>query len=521
MVKWDKILYNKDIMEKEASYLLKKRMLCLLLTVVLGMTLCAAAEEATEKTYVMAGYDATQYRDWDTNLFFQRMEEKTGVHFGYRQYTDASEWARAKANMKAGGELSDVLFKAALTASECMEMLDSGTLIDLKPYLQENCPNLWALLSENPEYLAAITLPDGRIAALPYITTLPLENYIWINKAWLDTLHLDMPTTADELVKVLTAFRDRDPNRNGRKDEIPLGFMGPFDLKFLAHAFGLIANDYNVFAQDGQARFMPLEENYRLFVTWCRDLYQAGLLDKNGFTISSMMRQVTDSKATPTYGAILAPVAADVFRVDWASDYVILQPLTYDGKQIYRQFSGPVLRGTFAVTSACDDPAAMLRWVDTLYSQEGAVLSSIGQENTDYVVDGDGTWRLTEAASSDSLFKAATLIDGGATAPGMLADAFQRRYSGSKELLSTLESQDAVKRVAVRPFPYYSLTQAQKDEITPLQNAIGEYVDMQLARWVLGEEEISDESFASFKRTLDELGLPAFLSFWQDVLNNL
>ena len=50
-----------------------------------------------------------------------------------------------------------------------------------------------------------------------------------------------------------------------------------------------------------------------------------------------------------------------------------------------------------------------------------------------------------------------------------------------------------------------------------MQNQIGYYVDMQIARWVLGEEEISDETFAAFEQQLRELGLTEFMAFWQDV----
>jgi len=71
------------------------------------------------------------------------------------------------------------------------------------------------------------------------------------------------------------------------------------------------------------------------------------------------------------------------------------------------------------------------------------------------------------------------------------------------------------------PFPYYILTAEQAAKIAPLQNEIGYYVDMQIARWVLGEEEISDETFAAFEQKLNELGLEEFLAFWQDVLNRL
>ena len=69
------------------------------------------------------------------------------------------------------------------------------------------------------------------------------------------------------------------------------------------------------------------------------------------------------------------------------------------------------------------------------------------------------------------------------------------------------------------PFPYYTLTREQEAQIAPLQAEIGYYVDMQLARWVLGEEEITDESFSQFEQHLNELGLDQFLAFWQDILD--
>lgn len=500
--------------------MLLKRIFSLFLACMLCIGGTALAQETETKTYVMAGFDNTEYREWATNAFFTRMLEKTGINFAYQQYSDADQWTAAKTAMKPGNDLPDVLFKARLTSAECIDMKEKGVLIDLKPYLEECCPNLWAILQKNPSYLDAITLPDGSIVALPYITSVAMQNYLWINEAWLKALNLSMPTTADELVHVLEMFRDYDPNKNGKNDEIPLGFLGPYDLKFLSHAFGLIANDYHVFVQDGQVKFMPLEENFRLFVTWCRDLYQAGLLDKEGFSTSNTLRQVTDKEAIATYGAILTPVAADIFRVPWATDYTIVEPLIYNDTQIYRDYIGKVLRGAFAITSACEEPEKMLQWVDYLYSEDGAILASVGQQNIDYLVDGDGTWRLTDTVMNDPFFTATSLIDGGATSPGIQAYDFQLLYSGSTVLEETLKRQESVNTAAVRPFPYYALSYAQLDEITPLQNEIGYYVDIQIARWVLGEIEISDATFAEFENTLEEMGLSTFLAFWQNVLEN-
>ena len=102
--------------------LIFKRMVCLALAFALCLGASALAEEGAGASYIMAGYDNTQYRDWLNNQFFARMEEKTGLHFDVQQYTDSAEWSRVKAAMKPGAELPDVLFKADLTPSETVQL---------------------------------------------------------------------------------------------------------------------------------------------------------------------------------------------------------------------------------------------------------------------------------------------------------------------------------------------------------------------------------------------------------------
>lgn len=493
-----------------------KKALCIILTLLL-LPLCALGDEAA---FVMAGFDDAEVgRDWSSNLFFARMQERTGVAFTYQQYSNAAQWTSAKAAMKAGAEMPDVLFKAELTTTECIDMLQNGALIDLAPYLDACCPNLSALLKKYPDVRDDITLPDGRIVSLPYITTNPQQNCVWINQNWLSALRLNMPGTAEELTAVLRAFKTGDPNRNGKADEVPLSFIGPFDLKFLGHAFGLVANDYNLRCEDGTVTFVAKGETYRAFVTWLRDLYAEGLIDKNGFYTVDTMRKVSDSKAAVTYGALLNTMTANVLPVDWTKQYAVLPPLEYEGKRVYRDFAGKTLRGTFAVTSACKNPEAMLRWVDTLYGEEGAILAAQGIQGTDYIIDGDGTWRMAdEEAMRDNSYVASITISSGGTPPGVSPDNFQRRYND--DTVAYVSSQiDIVNASAVRPFPAYALTKAQEAEIAPLQNKIGLYVDMSLANFVLGETPLTDEAFAEYEQTLDEYGLSAFVAFWQNIVD--
>ena len=75
-----------------------------------------------------------------------------------------------------------------------------------------------------------------------------------------------------------------------------------------------------------------------------------------------------------------------------------------------------------------------------------------------------------------------------------------------------------VQSSAVRPFPYFALTAEQEAQLAPLQSRLGRLVDESLARWVVGETEISDQSFADFAARLEEAGLQEFLALWDQVL---
>jgi len=478
----------------------------------------AASSESEKPTFSLMGYDHTEtYRDWSTNLFFERLAQRTGVTFTFQQYTESEAYHKALAGLTADGDLPDVLFKADLSPAESMQLLERGVLVDLKPFIEQYAPNLVAILAQKPEVEAAITLPNGAIASLPFINEAPAQNCMWINQDWLTALKLNMPTTVDELTSVLEAFKTRDPNRNGKNDEVPLAFIGAYDLKYLAHAYGLTANDFNLFERDGKAVFMPLEPEFRTYITWLNDLYTRRLIDRDGFSTMDALRRVTDAKATPVYGILLAPLVSSVLPAEWTASYRVVPPLTYQGQQVYRTIADPVTTGTFAITAACKDAGAALAWVDYLYSEEGATLALAGQEGVDYVVDGDGTWRKTDITSQPGYLSESGIMTG-TVPPGISNDAFQRRYS-DQTVRNVSEQIDIVSAIAQTPFPTIPLTQEQADYIAPLQAAIGRYVDESIARWTIGEWELTDEQFAEFSQQLAALGLQEFMTFWQEKLD--
>ncbi len=487
----------------------------ILIFAMLFSTACADTTQ-TAPDYIMEGYDGgVTYRVWDTNLFFARMQEKTGISFQFRQYTDSDQWSARKKEILTGEDLPDVLFKAEMGADEVRDLYQNGCIIDLKPYLETYAPDLWKLLQEHPEWEKAITMEDGAIPCLPAVNTLQNNDAMWINTDWLNKLKLETPTTAEELTAVLRAFKTGDPNGNYQQDEIPLSFIGMWELRFLAHAFGIVDNDYYVTERDGTVTSSLTSDQNRAFLSWLHQLWEEGLLDRNGFTYTDSMRQITDEKKTIPYGMIMTATPLTVVPQAALKQYSLLDPLQYDGKQIYRDLTGDLVRGTFAVTSACGQPERLVAWVNTLYTEDGNRLAYYGVEGEDYIRTDDGMWEwnTTLETVANKILPTHTISEGG-TAPGYTDETFQMQYR-DEDTRNAVEAMSRLKQYSILPYPPVTLNAESEKRVDEIQNDLSRYAEKTMARFVTGDIELTDENWDIFCRTVEKKGLQEMISLWQ------
>ena len=489
------------------------RRLCAL---ILCLSVLSAGFASAEGSFVMAGYDPENSgHDWFENYFFRRMEERTGIHFTFRQHSDAAEWARVKAEMNIGSELPDLLFKAQLSTEEAQRLFDRGVLIDLKPLIAEHMPNLSALPAAHPEWEEAITLPGGVIPALPQINSLQNNNAMWINTSWLRNLRLEKPTTVEELTETLRAFASQDPNRNSRSDEIPLEFSGMWDLHWLGHGFGLVANDYSLYLKDGRVCSTMKEDANRAFLTWLHTLWTERLIDHNGFSSAEALRQITDSNAAMIYGIVMGPSASLMIATAAADEYDVLPPLFYEGAQRYRSLLGNVYPGTCAITSACADPGALLEWLDYLYSEEGCFLAYTGLEGTEWERHSDGTWSwLDDMETVSNAILPESTIGEGAPIPGYVPVTYQMTFE-NEQVHKNVSSLSALSEIAALPFPIVSLTDEERQRVNAVWAELGGWAETQMTWFVTGDQPLNDETWAAFCQEADKRGLQELIALFQ------
>jgi putative aldouronate transport system substrate-binding protein len=92
-----------------------------------------------------------------------------------------------------------------------------------------------------------------------------------------------MPKTQDDYVKVLEAFRDKDPNGNGLKDEIPTGGREQaawMDHVFAMYGVAMFEGKPNWDIYDGKLTYSAVSPNMKAALEFAAKLYKDGLLDK-------------------------------------------------------------------------------------------------------------------------------------------------------------------------------------------------------------------------------------------------
>ena len=377
------------------------------LSLSLALSLLAGAAGATTLTGLET---ETVERNWESSLFFPRMEALTGVSMDAHAVSDETQYANLIAAMAQGSIPADVLFKANLSRAQEQTLLESGALIDLAPLIEANMPNLSALLAAHPDWRAAITLDDGRIASLPLLNTTERQVCVWINAKWLSALNLSAPTSVAELTDVLLAFKAGDPNGNFKQDEVAADLIGVYEMRWLLPYFGVVADDSNLARlPDGSLAFAPELPAYREWIATLRDWVAQGILPQTAFTVmhstAALSAAASDEKTPVTSGLIVTMTPYTHVPSAAAADYDALLMPDASGATRWRDLLGEVWTGCFAVSSSCEDPAAALRWVDALYGEDGALLAYAGVEGEDYVWNADGTWsfNLTDSRTINDL----------------------------------------------------------------------------------------------------------------------
>ncbi|KTD87782.1 extracellular solute-binding protein [Paenibacillus etheri] len=453
------------------------------------------------------------------NQWLKDLDKNTNVNIEW-QVMSSNDWNERKSIMLASGTLPDIILGSEVFRDA--DIVNNLSLFrPLDHYIEENMPNLKTAMQETPEMKKISTFPDGKIYSLP--SRLPSRpkssRQPVINKTWLDKLGLKVPDTIDDLYNVLKAFRERDPNGNGKQDEIPVielsnDLISPFGIADL--------NNNAMVVEDGNAVYYPVSEAYKEGLKWEHQLFTDGLLDKELFTQDETMRSAKFLNPDAPIVGFTYQWTPDAVFGKWSDQYETIPPLAGpDGKRytIGNPYGMNLERNELLITSSCKYPEIAARWADEFYTNEASIQNFWGAIGTVIQKNDNGTYTLMDppiGTSADAWYWDNSLRDFG---PKYVSPTFEKSIflnpnngDGLKLQLDKLGSD-----YATLPFPNVMYTAEEFQKLPTLTTNIDSYVNTMRAQFIiLG---VNDEAWADYVKQLRGMGLEQLVKIRTDAFS--
>ncbi|MCL2832288.1 MAG: extracellular solute-binding protein [Treponema sp.] len=481
--------------------------------------------------------NSSPVENYDTNYYTLLLEEKGNLKLNFDIYPNGSPGTEKLMVMIAGGGvLPEVLVGFNFSEETMLQLGTEGVAIPLNSYYDK-----WAY--EIPRQLEKVSnkdmwnwlhSADGNIYYVPYIQESIGEFYSlrgWMNQQWLANLGLNMPTTTDEFRTVLEAFRDKDPNKNGIKDEIPSA--GNTDQRgriydFLINAF--IYNDTRdrlTVDNSGKVDVIYNKPAYRDALRYINGLMNDGLMLDTIFTINGgQLRSVIEQKDVSTVGFFCAGLAGalapnNVMRYE----YTPMTPLKGPQGVQWTPYMpmGPSTR--WVITKDCKNPEAAFRLGDYQCGEYASTWARYGRPDIDHRLARPGEKSSVEGFTPT----VAEILPWGSSqnshwytsGPSILfLGLTDGQVASDNPLNNELWVSKAVPLYRDKAPPQANrvdrtlFTPQESDQIMDLRNTINGYVNENLAAFVMGQKSI-ERDWDSYVAELNRIGLSRYLDLTQ------
>lgn len=402
-----------------------KKLICLLLALVCVLSLAACGKggglagsgdkqnsgtTADGKVLLTIGLPVNAHvLDYKNNALTKYLENELNYELEFIPYSGGSEIGTQIATAITAGEaLPDIIWGVALGEQAISRYGKDDYFQDLSKYFadREGASKVyWERVEANySDYeidnikRKMVDADTGEIYYIPSMETslVDIMDYqVWINTVWLDNLGLKMPTTTQEFYDTLVAFKTKDPNKNGKADEIPLygseaGGLGADVVNFVINMF-LYFDDRKNFAvgEDGKLYAPFTTEEYRKALQFANKLYAEKLMPDAVFTTSSGdLQKVT----TPASGEALVGIFCGHLTLHAMKNNDLLkqyQPMPYLKGQSVVFNDNTYSRNVF-ITSSCANPDAAFKLIMKMFEEESSWRIRYGEYkvNWDYAPEG-------------------------------------------------------------------------------------------------------------------------------------
>ncbi|MDR1061769.1 MAG: extracellular solute-binding protein [Clostridiales bacterium] len=464
--------------------------------------------------------------------------------------------------LMASGDYPEAILYFGYAFSGLMDMVRYGDqekqMVPLNKYLTDPSvmPNLSKIMAEFEEQLPIIMTLSGNIYTVPSVMQDLKYNVnaggqpLWYDQRVMDALGVQPPKTTDEFLDYLRLVKAEDPKGLGN-DNIPIGSSaGKGENLFggnLLTAFGFQSNGmYLAVTQKGgdyaggDGYIVPLQTDPVFFelLKFYRTMYAEGLMDAEFFTRgadeSAAMAQADRYALFQSYNVL--GLGDDSYQ-----SYYTLEPLTsqYSDKPVAMFIASQLgLPYQFYLTDKASEEqsVAFMRFADRCYDERFRYNAYYGPEAgvddgygllEGWYKDADGAFQYRDVDSGKfpdvrSYYYAVGPIrttgnildrrtDGAEVASYKMDDRVGR---------TNLETINKLNPFIIRGLPYEVYGEDVATMMEDTQTALEEYIKTELARFVIGDRELTEAEFAAYGDELRAIGYDDYVKTFTDTMNS-
>jgi putative aldouronate transport system substrate-binding protein len=519
-----------------------------------GIVACGVTTNAPDDERITVRLAAPQnahIEDFDTNLYKLWLEEQTGLNIEMT-WLPAEEAERIAMRALATGEgLPDAFIGFGSSSHDIFSNINlqkygaAGSIIPLNDLIEQYGVNLKTVWGELAEFSVEtfMTFPDGNIYYMPGFSSSPITRYIrqvmWVNKGWLETLDIPVPTTTDEFRDMLVAFKTLDPNGNGLADEIPMAGTEEhygkhvYDYLFNAFIYNETRHD-RLLLENGVVGFAPVRDEWREALKYMRGLYEDGLISPFSFTQGNQQHNEMANDPRDILGAFPSPgITFTVMQnsPEIMERFVGIGPLEGPNGTRLASISTPLPKPNGVITSAAKHPEEVFKLFDLMLSEEASLMGRYGEFNVDWewAEEGDtsifgtpATIRIINQIWNKSQNKHISQIGPYISRPRFSGGV---TWGGNTVDGEYMNAQAAMLYKDYEPDEYIGeliFTAGEEEHIMRIRTDIDAYISQSIVDFITGQRDIeSDNEWAEYLAKFRNLGLETLLETAQTVVDRM
>lgn len=466
----------------------------------------------TEKPVTLSILAIQNGKVFDENwLTFQEAYKDTNVKLESSISKNLTDEIQAFNLAVSSGNLPNIISYAYPDKIENLGM--SGGMISLNSLIDQHAPNIKAFFEKYPRYKVDAVAADGNIYYIPFYYdwyAMKASQGLFIRKDWLDKLGLKVPETMDDFYKVLKAFKEQDPNGNGKADEIPyFERTTEFATKELVGLFGA---EYGFYIDNGIVKYGPSQERFKEAMPEVIKWYKEGLIDPEIYTRGFAGRDymLRNDIGGVTFDWFASTTAynndVDLKKQNEKFEFIAIAPPQYKGKS-YAPDARVTSMGGWGITASTKDPVVAIKYMDYWFSDKGYELYNWGVEGNTFLRDENGKKYYTDKImkSSETTPLQALLNNGIQFKMGARQDYEYEKAWGNPKATEWSEMY-MENGYIMDPAPLFKYTPKEAKQVQKINSQLSMALDEMCQKWVLGAEDF-DKTYDKFIERIDKIGL--------------